>query len=262
MGNKMSIKLQFLGTCACDYSPKLKDELKNKFDNDARRSSSLLIDDTILLDCGEHTLESLDILGIPYNQITDILITHTHDDHFNERHIEKIAKNRHVPLRLWIREDAQIPFIHNVEVVKMKLFERYEISDDIYVNSLIANHDPRVYPQHFLLEKNDKKIFYGCDGAWLLTDTYNYLHGKNLDAMILDATVGDYEGDYRISVHNSIPMIRLMLPSLKANRTINEKTSIILSHIAPSLHKSHCETVEIANGFGALVAYDGLIMEV
>lgn len=258
----MSIRLQFLGTCACDYSPKLENEFKNKFDYDARRSSALLVDDTVLIDCGEHILESLDILGIPYNQITDILITHTHDDHFNEKHIEKIAKNRHSPLRLWIREDANISCIPNVEVVKMKLFERYELENGFYVTSMIANHDPKAFPQHFLLEKNDKRIFYGCDGAWFLTDTYNYLQGKNLDAMILDATVGDYEGDYRISEHNSISMIRLMLPSLKTNRTTNEKTRIILSHIAPSLHKSHRETVEIANVFGALVAYDGLIMEV
>lgn len=257
----MSIKLQFLGTCACDYSPKLESEFKNKFDYDARRSSALLIDDTILIDCGEHTLNSLDILNIEYNQITDILITHTHDDHFNEKNIEKIAKNRHVPLRLWVREDAKIPNINNTVLIKMKLFNTYEING-FSVTSLIANHDPMASPQHFLLEKDDKKIFYGCDGAWFLTGTYNYLHNKNLDLMILDATVGDYEGDYRLAEHNSIPMIRLMLSSLKTNKTVCENTMIFLSHIAPSLHKSHGETVKIANSFGAKVAYDGLVMEI
>ncbi len=258
----MSIKLQFLGTCACDYSPKLQNELRNKFDNDARRSSSLLIDDKILVDCGEHTLESLDILGIKYSQITDILITHTHDDHFNEKHIEAIAKNRHVPLRLWIRNDANIPQISNTEIIKLKPYQQLELSNEYFLTSLLANHDPSSYPQHFLIEKDGKKLFYGCDGAWLLTETYNYLHEKNVDVMVLDATVGDYEGDYRLAEHNSIPMIRLMLPSLKTNHTINESTKIILSHIAPSLHKTHKETIEIAKVFGADVAYDGLCLEV
>ena len=258
----MSIKLQFLGTCACDYSPKLQNEFKDKLDKDARRSSALLIDGSILIDCGEHIIESLDILGIPYNQITDILITHTHSDHYNEKHIEKIAKNRHVPLRLWFREDAKAPQISNTDVIKMKPHERTPLSNGFIVTSLIANHDPKAYPQHFLIEKDGKKIFYGCDGAWLLTDTYNYLHNANVDLMVLDATVGDYEGDYRIAEHNSIPMIKMMLPSLKTNRTICEKTRIILSHIAPSLHKSHNETVEIARSFGAEVAFDGLCTEV
>lgn len=258
----MSIRLQFLGTCACDYSPKLENEFKNKFDNDARRSSALLVNDSILIDCGEHTIESLDILGIPYSRITDILITHTHSDHYNEQHIEKIAKNRHVPLRLWIRDDAIIAKIPNTEVVKMKPYETYNLRDAFLVTSLLANHDPQAYPQHFLIETDGKKMFYGCDGAWLLTDTYNYLHNANLDLMVLDATVGDYEGDYRLAEHNSIPMIRLMLPSLKNNHTINDKTKIILSHIAPSLHKSHNETLETAKSFGADVAYDGLFLEV
>ncbi len=256
------MKLIFLGTCACDFSEKLENEFKSCLDNDARRSSSVLIDDTILVDCGDHTIESLDILGIGYNQITDVLISHTHSDHYNVNNIEKIAKSRNVPLRLWMNEFENAPKIPNTSVIKMKQFNRYELINDYYVTALPANHDPKSHPQHFLIERCDKSVFYGCDGAWFLTETYNYLHNANLGLMILDATVGDYDGDYRLAEHNSIPMIRMMLPSLKTNHTINENTKIILSHIAPSLHKTHKETEKIANTFGAIVAYDGLIMEV
>ena len=62
--------------------------------------------------------------------------------------------------------------------------------------------------------------------------------------------------------HNSIPMIRLMLPSLKNAKIINSETKICFSHIAPSLHKSHKDTELIAKELGAYVAYDGLDMEV
>ena len=256
------MKLIFLGTCACDFSEKLESEFKSCLDNDARRSSSVLIDDTILVDCGDHTVDSLDILDIDYTQITDVLISHTHSDHYNVNNIEKIAKSRHVPLRLWMNELENAPEIPNTSVIKMKQFNKYELKNDYYVTALPANHDPKSHPQHFLIERCDKSVFYGCDGAWLLTDTYYYLANKKLDVMILDATVGDYEGDYRMAEHNSIPMIRLMLPSLKTNCIIDEKTKILLSHIAPSLHKSHVETQKIAKDFGADVAYDGLIMEV
>jgi phosphoribosyl 1,2-cyclic phosphate phosphodiesterase len=256
------VKIQFLGTCACDYSDKLKNEFKDKFDNDARRSSAVLINDHILIDCGEHILESLDILNIPYAQITDILITHTHDDHFNPQNIEKIAKNRHTPLNLWVRKDAKIPEIFGITLKRLSPYCKAELEKDAYITSLIANHDPSTFPQHFLLEIYGKKMFYGCDGAWLLTQTYNYLSNTNLDLMVFDATVGDYIGDYRLAEHNSIPMIRLMIPSLKVNGTINDKTKIILSHIAPSLHKPHDEIQKIASEFCAEVAYDGQIKEV
>lgn len=258
MGN---IKIQFLGTCACDFSPKLENEFKNCFDKDARRSSSMLINDNILVDCGMHTLKSLDIAKIPYDQITDILITHTHDDHFVLENIEKIAKSRHAPLRLWVREDAGVPEIENVEIVKMKLMTKYE-KCGVKVTGTPANHDASTAPQHLLIEIDEKKIYYACDGGWIMSEALNYLCGANLDLFVVDTTIGDYEGDYRVAEHNSIPMIRHMLPALKTNKIISEKTKVYLSHLAPSLHKTHNETEKIAEKFGAFVAYDGLAMEV
>ena len=71
MNTENSFELLFLGTCACDFSPRLKTDLKNKFDKDARRSSALLIDGHMLIDCGYHTVESLGIAGIPLSDITD-----------------------------------------------------------------------------------------------------------------------------------------------------------------------------------------------
>ena len=254
------MKLQFLGTCACDYSPKLENEFKNSFDFDARRSSAVFLDESFLIDCGDHTVESLDILKKPYDIISDIFITHIHGDHFCAVNIEKIAKSKKSPLNLWVREGAHIPDIPNVNKIEMKVFQKYELSNGAFLTSLPANHDARACPQHFIYEEDGKKMFYGCDGAWLLTETYNHLYGQDLDLMILDETVGDYEGDYRLAEHNSIPMIRLMLPSLKTNRTINDSTKIVLSHIAPSLHKPHAQTALIAAEFGALVAYDGLFL--
>ena len=104
-------------------------------------------------------------------------------------------------------------------------------------------------------------IFYALDGAWFLHETYYALKNTNLDFLVLDCTCGDYEGDYRIGEHNTIPMIRLMLPSLKKWGTITEKTQVYASHLAPSLHKSHEETVEILQKDGVYVAYDGLSLQ-
>ena len=92
----------------------------------------------------------------------------------------------------------------------------------------------------------------------MMTKTFNYLSHSRLDAMVLDATVGDYEGDFRMAEHNSLPMIRMMLPSLKTKDIITGETKIYLSHIAPRLHKSHAETVIIAEKDNLIVACDGM----
>jgi len=249
----------FLGTCACDYSPRLKDEFRDKFDKNARRSSSMLIDGKYLVDCGPHTLDSLRIAGVRAEDITTLFITHTHDDHFDEKNVQTLA-NMSGKLKIYINEEADIN-IQNAEIIKMKTFTPYEVFD-MTVTSYPANHRAETAPQHYLFERSGKKIFYALDGALFLHKTFYSLVEKELDMLILDGTTGDYEGDYRLCEHNSIPLIRLMLPSMRTVSMIKKDTLVYLSHLAPSLHKSHEETVEICKKFGAHVAYDGLKIEI
>ena len=258
------MNIVFLGSCACNYSRyehRFAEDLKDRFDNDARRAASLLVDGHVMVDCGPHAADALHIAGADPKDITDIVITHLHGDHFVPENIERIALSRSEPMNLWISDDAELPKIKNANVKRMKKFCGYNIGG-FTVTGLSANHDPGTAPQHLLFEKEGKKLFYGCDGAWMMTETFNFLKHKELDMMILDATVGDYEGDYRMAEHNSIPMIRLMLPSLKTGEIVTENTKIYLSHIAPRLHKPHAETVEIVKEDGLFVAYDGLSIEI
>ncbi|MBQ3869841.1 MAG: hypothetical protein II777_04770 [Clostridia bacterium] len=253
--------IHFLGTGAADYSPLLGTDFKDGFDKNARRSTAVLLDNKYLFDCGEHALDSIRIANVNKEEIKFIFISHLHGDHYNPDRIAKIAANQSEPVKLYVREDAELPYIPNVKIMRMKNFVRYAVDQDMAVTGLPANHDERVKPRHFLIEYKGKKMFYGLDGGWMLNGTYNYLRNSGLDLMILDATCGDYEGDFRMAEHNSIPMIRLMLPSLKTVGIVGDHTRIVLSHIAPSLNKPHDETAKIAGKFGAEVAYDGFITE-
>lgn len=251
--------ITFLGTCACDFSPRLKTDLKDKFDKDVRRSSSILMGNR-LVDCGTHTVNSLGIIGKPLSEITDIFVTHTHDDHFEPENIALIAQSKKEKLNLWVREDAVFDEIPNTNVIRMEVKKQYDVDGELKITSLNANHT--YYPQHFVFEKGGKNMFYGPDGGWLLADTFRFLKRKYFDLMILDCTMGDYEADLRIAEHNSIPMLRIMLKSFEKLNVIDEKTQIYMSHLAPSLHKPHAETEKICEKFGAHVAYDGLRIKV
>ncbi len=256
------MKLTFLGTGAHDYSPELCTDFKDVFDRDARRSSALLMGESYLIDCGDHILDELRIAGCDPSRITDIFNTHQHGDHYNAENLRAIADSADRTLRLWVREGAEIPKIDGVEILYMTSFVRYEVAAGVCVTGMPANHADAMNPQHFIFELGERKLFYGCDGGWLLNATYNYMKKQAFDLMVLDCTVGDYVGDFRLGEHNSIPMIRLMLPSFKTTGITTEKTVIYLSHIAPSLHAPHADTVRIAREMGCLVAYDGLVTEI
>ena len=86
--------------------------------------------------------------------------------------------------------------------------------------------------------------------------------GTGYDVMVLDATVGDYEGDYRVGEHNSIPMLRMMEKSFRTLEICDDKTLIVLDHIARTLHKPHDELCRQVQGDGYLPAYDGMRLSV
>lgn len=251
------IRFTFLGTGAADY-PADFESTKNKFSKDIRRASCVLINNQFLVDCGPHVLESLKIKGCSPSEITDIFITHTHSDHYDVNNIEKIARKANKAVKLWCRRDAVMDLPDNIEIVRMTQGKEYTFRENFTVTATDANHDENSFPQHYIFNFFGKKILYACDGAWFLTRSFYLLKDLNLDMIVFDATCGDYLGDFRMAEHNSIPMIRNMLPSLRTINAVTSKTKIFLSHIAPSLHKSHKETCRIVKQDGLIPAYDGL----
>ncbi|MBQ7153450.1 MAG: MBL fold metallo-hydrolase [Clostridia bacterium] len=255
-------ELLFLGTCAADFSPRLQTDLSDRFDKDARRSSSALLAGKYLFDCGPHTPDALKIADVDRKEITSIILTHLHPDHFMPQSVKEVLAGREENVKLYVREDADVPQIAGTEVVRMKNLVPYDVDGDLTVTALPANHDEGSFPRHLYLEYKGKRILYALDGGWMLNAAFNFLRDKRLDLLVIDATCGDYEGDWRMAEHNSIPMIRLMLPSLAAAGVTDGHTSVYLSHLAPSLHRPHDETEKIAGAFGAHVAYDGLRIEI
>ena len=259
-------QLFFLGTCAADFSSKLNNECANCFDKDARRASCALFDSRFLIDCGPHCLDSLRIAGIDMTTITDVFFTHLHDDHFNPTNLQTIASSKaatgSAPLRVWFREDADFPTLEHVELHRMKLYENYAVTDSLSITSVEANHTQSFFPQWLLFKENGKKMLYATDGCWFMEGAYHFLRNAELDTIIMDATCGDDIKDDRIAGHNSLPMIRLLLPALRYNRMITPQTNIVLTHLAPSLHRPHAETVQIVEKDGMVVAYDGLTIDI
>lgn len=257
-GNMASFSMVFLGTGAADSSPLLETEFSDRFDRDTRRCSSLLIDGHILVDCGPHVPSALKISGISPAAIDTLLITHNHRDHYDPRTVELLARGG-LDIYCAAGTDPICPSGANItELQNCGVFTFGGMS----VQALPANHCP--FAVHYLFERDGKSVFYGCDGAWLLRDSYYALRGKKLDMMILDATVGDYEGDWRMAEHNSVPMIRLMLKSFANFDITRPDTRLVLSHMSRALYggKSHAQVAAALEPEGFTVAFDGLRLEI
>ncbi len=248
----------FLGTCAADFGNLKKADYNDRFDNDARRSSCMMIGDNILIDCGFHTMDSLRIAKKDISEITDLFITHFHADHFIKEHAEMIADGKATPLRLWCRRDASVPQMKNVDVIRMEEGEYYHEGTGTNAKAVYANHEESSFPQHYVFCIDGVKMMYATDGGWMTTRAIQYLKKNEIDILIIDATCGECIGEYRIFEHNSLPMLRMMIPSLKKIGAIKKNGRIYLTHVAPSLHKPHYELQESVKEDGFIVAYDGM----
>lgn len=261
--------LTFLGTGSA--SAKITPE--SEMPEGKRRCTAIIIDSDVLIDLSFQAFEFALKLGRDVSAITDVFISHTHKDHYAKSTLLKFAAAAKQKLNVWCHsgaverlelteEEAKLVNVRPVEV-----FDIWETAG-MRVTALAANHlvnDSREQPLHYIFERDGKRLFSGCDGGWFRADTWEYMYRieKNgrtfFDGIILDATVGDKPGNFRIGTHNTVPMLRLLMAALEENGLISNETVCVASHMM----RPHSE--ELAEEFrelGMIEAYDGFTVTV
>ena len=220
------MKITFLGTGSADWSPD-----KRSTRRDYRRHSAVLVDDCLLIDPGPTVPEALAALGKSPADIRYILNTHTHSDHYNK---DTVAFLSHAPL---------IPFSASEE----RAVGPYRVT------ALPANHVPGKNTVHFIVSDGTHSFFYGLDGAWLMYEEFHTVKGRGVDLAILDATLGDCPGNYRIFEHNDLSMVIAIKAALAPS-----VGKFLITHISSQWSKPHDTLVQELAPHGIEVAYDGL----
>ena len=225
------MKVLFLGTGASDWPVDKVECNQSRY----RRNSSILIDDTILIDPGPGVYEAACEYGVNLWGVKYILNTHKHADHFNINTLNLLEK-------------------YGAKFVELEAGEKRWL-DNYQVHALKGNH--RCTTTHFLISDGVKRIFYGLDGAWLMYDEVQAIKEYPVDLAILDGTVGNIEGDYRIFEHNNLMMVRELKKSLETY-----VFRFCISHMAYTLHEIHEDLTTEMSQYGIEVAYDGMTIEV
>ena len=237
------LQLRFLGTGAADWDPK-----KASADPAFRRLTAALLDSDLMIDCGPCVYEFLSTFSCPdlLKNVRDLLITHSHGDHFTAESVRRLCEEADAPVT--VHGDpvlaTLLPVSDKLKFVPVKLFEPFQ-AGRYTVTALPANHGTEHFeeqPVHYVITEpaEDKTFFWGCDGGWLQNHTYHALLKQKFDAMIFDLTVGDSLGDFRDFEHNSIPMLEEMVRSLCHTRHIlKENGQLYACHMARTLHSDH-----------------------
>lgn len=263
------MKLLFLGTGAAGALKTPEADLKPH----QRRCSSMMIDSTVLVDVAIQSYDFANKLGKDTSLITDIFLSHSHPDHYWKSTLLSYARNAKQKINFWCHEGAVQDLglteeeAQELNICPVKCMQKWETAG-MKVTALPANHlagGPQQQPLHYIFEKDGETFFYGCDGGWFRADTWEYMRkiAPVFTGMVLEATVGELPGNFRIATHNTVPMLRLLLAALRESGMLPRDATVVASHLGVPPYDSRKKgDYGLLTELGMIVAHDGLEIEI
>lgn len=265
------MKLLCLGTGAADWKIAERPE-----GAEWRRFCSSLLDGKLLIDPGPHVYDYVEKEGCPalLDNVRNIIVTHSHGDHYNPKTVERIAK-ANGGVALWGSFACRDKLVNacGEEILSLVDFHEVHERESIEVGGykmlvLPANHSteiPTEIPFHYAITDGEKSLYYALDGAWLLRTEWNAIRANDwvFDAIVMDATMGDCPGDLRIFEHNTIGMVEIMVQTFRSRKRLRPETGkVYANHMAKTLHTDHATLVQRLAPSDILVCYDGMEIEI
>ena len=257
------MKLEFLGTGAADWN------IENRKDGEFfRRYSSVLVDGELLIDPGPHIFDYAEKEGKPelFSKVKYIIVTHSHGDHLNDENALKIHEMTGAQMYGYETIDYRLRAMGKSTFFTPIRAREELVLGDYTVIPYLSNHcttNPEGEDTfNYIVKKGDKSFFYGCDSAWIMTHAWEGMVKHKVNAIVFELTVGDVKGLHHIFYHTSIPMLECMMETFVARKVATEKTKLLATHMARTLHTSHEETVKRLEPLGVIPMYDGAIIEI
>ena len=276
--------LKFLGTGAGEGTPdpfctcRVCENARRVGGKEIRERSFFMADD-ILLDPGNDYFSQCAKYGLRMSDFRNILISHTHSDHFCPNMIwERFAARAGLENELNIclsREalrffEERYPIIGDrawLNGINLKVLEAgqcYEIGT-WKVTPLRGRHSTGFERNSFnyILEKPGMKLYYALDSGYYLDDTFEALENAKLDVLIMECTNPII--DHRVSGKNDGHMDYFTalecLDELYKRGAITASTRVYFTHISPNTYthaefSAHLETLTLPYRIEA--AYDGM----
>jgi phosphoribosyl 1,2-cyclic phosphate phosphodiesterase len=110
-----------------------------------------------------------------------------------------------------------------------------------------------------LLARKEKKLLYAHDTGIPDDGVFDYLAGRELDAVSLDCT-GTYKGAGMHHMH--IQDCEKVVSRFMASGALKNNAKVILSHFSHGGGATHADMEKEAGKRGWTAAYDGMTMEV
>lgn len=239
-----------------------------------RTRAQALVDGALLIDFPADTYDHVLRGGLDLAPVTDLLVTHSHPDHFYAPDLCLRAEPYALGLGASVLEvwgNARVHALFQMEAANNPRLPRsvrfHEIGpQDTFctqsghtVTALATDHMSTEAALNYLVRRGGRTLLYAHDTGVFPQETWAQLAGERLDLLSLDCTA--VTRDWRRG-HLGFPGVRQVCARLRDMGCLTDETRVILSHLAHTEDLCHEEIVHLAQPLGMEVAYDGMTVEI
>jgi phosphoribosyl 1,2-cyclic phosphate phosphodiesterase len=288
---------QFLGAgFRLFVGPRAEDLRRNWLDHGGhlRSASSLFVSPDLVVDYSYHTMEQMIGLGIDPSEVSNILITHGHHDHFNPFQIGKHALNRfrkkkqktHIfsntnlisVLRGDFPSSEKVSYKPGIKIFKplAKGANKYMVYHPLKVGCsykmagcrvtpIAANHSSFVKGQsgfNYVLQIHGVTLLYAADTGYYSEKTFQMLEGFYLDIVVMECTYPSASArSKRNTQHLDVEGYVRMMNEFRRRGIAGIDTVFFTTH-APGFAEldKPFSAMEGCRDRGFIVSYDGMRM--
>lgn len=282
------MRVRFLGTGAAGGWPNPFCQCEScsieRADGRSRSTTSLLVDDTILLDCGPAALEGTRRLGQSLAPVEHVVVTHGHPDHLapelflirrwadSARPLATGALHLWAPpvaldvCRPWLAPSDIEVTVHLHALVPGQQHRLVTAHGDYTLRTLPANHNARppdgdaLAAEAVLIDLESAqgtRVLYATDTGPLPADALELMSGRDYTLACIEETFGDHT-DHRtghLDLH-TFPQVLSTLHSIGALTTSSQVVAIHLGHHNPPTPKLRARLEPM----GVQIVDDGTIL--
>ncbi|HZH98306.1 MAG TPA: MBL fold metallo-hydrolase [Fimbriimonadaceae bacterium] len=266
--------LRLLGTGAAEGIPafcaatRVSDYARANGGKDVRTRSGALLDCCIKIDLPPDTLMQMHRDGLDASDWSCLIFTHGHDDHFTPSELqyalypfndqEQLGYTIYANPQICARIRTQYPD-WPMAIFETNSFRTFE-HEGYRITPIHANHKPDEDAQNLIFEKNGKRLLYATDTGYWLDETWSFLEGWKLDALVIECCEGLRPTDYY--GHLDVGLCLQMIERLRKMGVLTDDSLICTTHHSHNGDATHAELEAALNPHGVQVGYDGLELRI
>lgn len=265
--------------CACSACV----EARRRGGKDIRRRTTYQLGESVHIDWGPDSYNSMIALNVDYAPLRHLFITHSHQDHWCP---EELAWRKPGFSRLaddsWLTvygnrqtEAGFVAEFPDPDPLRMTFrrtepFERFELEDGLVAVPLTASHaDDDETALNYLFVWEGRGVVIGNDTGWWRPEVWDLLAQHELHVVVMDCTSGplgtgprDAEKSWVGSHHLNCEWVVAVRDELACRGALAEGCRFVANHFSHNGGWLHHQLEEYFTPHGILVGFDGLELSV